>query len=223
MKTTKTTKIKKQLRTKSEELANINTGIADLIEISLRSLDRLNAHPIAKEKFPGNGVYALYYTGDHPLYKDYSAANSKKLKAPIFIDSALKREQKIGRSGKKADIGLYEKIREQYRNIAKTTNLNPGDFYFKALVLDTEHPGVGKTIESALVKHYKPLWNECLEGIGNHNPGKGRMRQAPSSWDVIHPGREWVSKLKGTPECSRRIKRRVKKHMSRVKDQLAQN
>lgn len=40
-----------------------------------------------------------------------------------------------------------------------------------------------------------PVWNQIIDGFGNHDPGKGRYQQRRSVWDIIHPGREWSKKL----------------------------
>ena len=40
------------------------------------------------------------------------------------------------------------------------------------------------------------MWNRCIDGFGNHDPGKGRYQQQKSPWDCIHQGREWADKLK---------------------------
>lgn len=53
------------------------------------------------------------------------------------------------------------------------------------------------TVEAALIKWNRPLWNTRLDGFGNHDPGKGRYEQAKSDWDVIHPGRPFADKCKG--------------------------
>jgi hypothetical protein len=42
----------------------------------------------------------------------------------------------------------------------------------------------------------EPLWNQKLDGFGNHDPGAGRYNQQRSPWDVIHPGRPWAARLK---------------------------
>ena len=42
-----------------------------------------------------------------------------------------------------------------------------------------------------------PLWNSCIDGFGNHDPGSGRYAQAVSEWDSLHQGRPWVNKLTG--------------------------
>lgn len=49
--------------------------------------------------------------------------------------------------------------------------------------------------ERFLIEHYKPVWNVCLEGFGDHDPGKGRRDSQRSWWDALHPGRSWAHKL----------------------------
>jgi hypothetical protein len=49
--------------------------------------------------------------------------------------------------------------------------------------------------ESLLIEKTKPLWNVVVDGFGNHAPGKGRPEQQLSSWDTLHPGRNWATKL----------------------------
>ncbi len=60
--------------------------------------------------------------------------------------------------------------------------------------------------ESLLVEMYCPLWNQKIDGFGNHDPGKGRYNQQRSAWDIIHPGRAWANKLPppSSDECSLR-------------------
>ena len=46
-----------------------------------------------------------------------------------------------------------------------------------------------------LIRHFQPVWNQVIDGFGNHDPGKGRNQQRRSVWDTLHPGREWAGKL----------------------------
>jgi hypothetical protein len=55
-------------------------------------------------------------------------------------------------------------------------------------------------VEAALIRQFNPIWNSCIDGFGNHDPGSGRYEQAKSDWDVLHPGRKWAARLKG--KCS---------------------
>jgi hypothetical protein len=72
------------------------------------------------------------------------------------------------------------------------------------------------TIEAALIKLHRPLWNTTLDGFGNHDPGKGRYQQARSDWDVIHPGRGWSEKCQGAANDRDTILERIEGHLSRL-------
>ena len=39
-------------------------------------------------------------------------------------------------------------------------------------------------VEAAMTRKHKPLWNSCIDGFGNHDPGSGRHHQAKSEWDL---------------------------------------
>ena len=53
------------------------------------------------------------------------------------------------------------------------------------------------TVEAALIRRYRPLWNTVIDGFGNNDPGAGRYNQARSEWDILHPGRLWAERLTG--------------------------
>lgn len=90
-------------------------------------------------------------------------------------------------------FALYNRLSEHYISISKATNLNENDFACRYLVVDDIWIPLA---ESMLIEQYKPLWNRCIDGFGNHAPGKGRYQQQKSPWDCIHEGREWADKLK---------------------------
>ena len=48
--------------------------------------------------------------------------------------------------------------------------------------------------ERRLIQQFKPVWNVCLDGFGNHDPGKGRYGGQRPGWDEVHPGRAWAAK-----------------------------
>jgi hypothetical protein len=73
------------------------------------------------------------------------------------------------------------------------------------------------SIEAALIKLNQPLWNSCVDGFGNHDPGKGRYEQAPSDWDVIHKGRVFSNRLKGTPNPIDEILQKIRHHLEKLK------
>ncbi|MBN1176697.1 MAG: Eco29kI family restriction endonuclease [Dehalococcoidales bacterium] len=69
-------------------------------------------------------------------------------------------------------------------------------------------------VEAELIRKYEPVWNTIIDGFGNHDPGSGRYNQAPSEWDVIHPGRLWASRLTGKPPALQDIIAKLNDHLS---------
>ena len=61
--------------------------------------------------------------------------------------------------------------------------------------------------ERFMLDHYRPVWNMCLDGFGNHDPGVGRRHGMRSRWDTLYPGRRWAGHLrinKASPGSMRR-------------------
>ena len=48
-----------------------------------------------------------------------------------------------------------------------------------------------------------------IDGFGNKDPGRRRATQYCSSWDVLHPGREFAEKLAANPLTAETIAQRV--------------
>ncbi len=64
-------------------------------------------------------------------------------------------------------------------------------------------------VEASLIRQYTPIWNSCIDGFGNHDPGSGRYDQAKSDWDILHPGRHWADKLRGEHANLKEIKEKA--------------
>lgn len=152
-------------------------------------------HTLPPDPFIGAGVYAIYYRGDFAPYQRLAALNKDAFDAPIYIGKAVPSGARKGGLGTNVDHGfaLYNRLSEHYTSISKATNLNENDFACRYLVVDDIWIPLA---ESMLIEQYKPLWNRCIDGFGNHDPGKGRYQQQKSPWDCIHEGREWADKLK---------------------------
>jgi len=84
------------------------------------------------------------------------------------------------------------------------------DFHCRYLVVEDIWIPLG---ESLLVAKFAPLWNNLIDGFGNHDPGSGRYNQARSRWDVLHPGRTWARKCKARPETADQIQNEVREHL----------
>jgi Eco29kI restriction endonuclease len=68
------------------------------------------------------------------------------------------------------------------------------------------------TVEAALIRHYKPIWNTKIDGFGNHDPGAGRYNQAKSEWDIIHPGRSWAEKCLGISLSISEVEKKISEY-----------
>lgn len=160
----------------------------------------LLARPVStlppQECFSGAGIYALYYTGKFPPYCKIAERNiDAQWSAPIYVGKAVPAGARKGGYGLGDSPGevLYRRLREHAESIQQAKNLALADFKCRYLIVDDIWIPLG---ESLLISMFSPLWNQILDGYGNHDPGAGRYNQQRSSWDVIHPGRPWASKLK---------------------------
>lgn len=149
------------------------------------------------QPFQGAGIYALHYFGDFPAYKPIADKNkNNKFKCPIYVGKAVPKGARKGGFGLDATPGkvLYQRLCEHAKSIATTQNLKPEHFCCRYLTVDDIWIPLG---ESLLIEMFSPLWNKTLDGFGIHDPGSGRHKQKASSWDILHPGRTWTSKLSG--------------------------
>ena len=163
-------------------------------------------------KFHGTGVYAIYYIGKSKFYKDISEKNRIEFSLPIYVGKAVPRGWRQARSENKQmkkSFELNERLNEHARSITQANNLNSKDFYCRFMILEGTASSLIWTVEAALIRYYKPLWNSQLDGFGNHDPGEGRYNQAKSEWDVIHPGRIWADKCKGVASSSDQVEEKI--------------
>jgi len=158
-------------------------------------------------KFSGGGVYALYYKGDFPLYQKIYSQNPEW---PIYVGKAVLPGWRQGReSSKEGAPALYRRLSEHSRSINAVHNLEREDFSCRFVVLKSQEADLISTVEAAMTRNYNPLWNSHIDGFGNHDPGKGRYEQAKSEWDVLHPGRVWADRLKGTPPDRNKVEEKI--------------
>lgn len=165
-----------------ELLSNIDAELEKVELLELKDLERGTS-------LPGLGVYLLFYTGNSHIYK-------ASLEEPIYVGKAIASGASTGKV--LVTTSLKSRLLEHKSSITIAENLNIEDFKYKYLAISSDvgaHfiPG----IESYLIRKYVPLWNSVISGFGNHDPGKGRHGQSPSKWDILHPGRKWVSNLTG--------------------------
>jgi hypothetical protein len=147
----------------------------------------------------GAGVYAIYYVGDYPAYRPIKIANgSRGYSQPIYVGKAVPKGARKGGLSFDAGIGsaLRDRLRQHRSSIEQARNLDIDDFKYRALTVDDIWIPLG---ENMLIEKFQPLWNRVIDGFGNKDPGRRRATQYRSSWDVIHPGRDFAEKLATNP------------------------
>lgn len=181
------------------------------VELIDMAVDFLISTPVERlppdERFTGGGVYAVYYSGNYPKYKDLYASSPD---IPIYVGKAVLPGWRQARgSVKENDAALYRRLSEHSRSIAAADNLELKDFSCRFVLLQGQEANLIGTVEAAMTRRYNPLWNSYIDGFGNHDPGKGRYEQARSEWDALHPGRVWADRLKGNPPDSNKIEEKI--------------
>lgn len=170
-------------------------------------------------KFSGVGVYALYFIGNTAPYERYGELNRIKYDYPIYVGKAVPKGWRQARVISNDNQNTYElngRLRQHHRTIEKGAGINPVDFSCRFVIFEGVSSSMISTVESALIRLFKPLWNTEVDGFGNHDPGKGRYNQARSDWDVIHPGREWAKKCAQNPNQKNTIIQRIRTHMDQL-------
>ncbi len=194
-----------------------NDAFAELVKDAVRFFNGTPVHALPPpETFLGTGVYALYYTGRNTLYKRYAELNRLSYNYPIYVGKAVPKGWRQARTSDNAQNQSRElvgRLREHGRNIALGAGLSLDDFMCRFVIFEEEGSDMISTIEAALIKLNKPLWNTAVDGFGNHDPGSGRYEQAKSDWDVIHEGRAWAEKCNGTHAEKSAIISEIRPHL----------
>jgi Eco29kI restriction endonuclease len=120
------------------------------------------------DQFNGAGIYALYYSGAHPLYQPITG-----LTTPIYVGKAT---------------SLIKRLWEHLKTL-RSVKLYAADFWVRCLIVDDIWIPLA---ENYLIRHFRPLWNSILDGFGDHAPGAGRYQSAKPDWHVLHPGVDWA-------------------------------
>ncbi len=152
------------------------------------------------DSFAGAGIYAIYYTGKFKPYRAIAERNREnKFVVPIYVGKAVPAGARKGGFGLGIAPGqvLFSRLREHADSIGEAENLSIEDFQCRYLVVDDIRIPLG---EAMMISKFMPIWNQVIDGFGNHDPGKGRYGQQRSPWDVLHPGREWAKRC---VECNR--------------------
>ena len=193
-----------------------NDAFAELVKDAIRFFNGTPVHALPPpESFLGTGVYAIYYTGNNPTYKKYAEMNRLSYSYPIYVGKAVPkgwRQARVSDTGFDQSKGLFNHLLEHSRSIGIAQGLELQDFMCRFVIFEGASSDIISTIEAALIKLNMPLWNTAVDGFGNHDPGSGRYEQAKSDWDVIHPGRTWAERRKGTHAEESAILSKIKSH-----------
>lgn len=134
------------------------------------------------------------------MYKRYAELNRLAYDYPIYVGKAVPKGWRQARSSDSIlsrSRELITRLREHSRSISLGAELSLDDFTCRFVIFEDEGSDMISTIEAALIKLNRPLWNTAVDGFGNHDPGRGRYEQAKSDWDVVHEGRAWAAKCNG--------------------------
>lgn len=194
-----------------------NDAFVELVKDAVRFFNGTPVHALPPpEHFLGTGVYALYYIGKSPAYAKYSELNRLAYASAIYVGKAVPKGWRQSRSvhdPMNQSSELCHRLSEHGRSIGVVSGLAPADFMCRFVIFEDAGSDMIGTIEAALIRLNRPLWNSSLDGFGNHDPGKGRYEQARSDWDVIHSGRAWAKKCKGTPRTRSAILQDIQNHL----------
>ncbi len=195
-----------------------NDAFAELVKDGVRFFNGTPAQPLPPdERFVGTGVYAIYYTGKSKLYSKYAALNRLAYSFPIYVGKAVPkgwRQARTSHTAENQSHELHHRLCEHRNSIAHASNLKAADFMCRFVIFEGDGSDMISTVEAALIKLTRPLWNVAIDGFGNHDPGKGRYEQACSDWDVIHPGRPWAVKCLGIPAPQAKIIAEINSHLA---------
>ena len=180
--------------TKNDDTREYNPlDYENLTKSCVEELMRRGPYTLPLEKrFTGPGVYALFYTGDLPIYQPVRSLDATH---PIYVGKAVPAGARKGLAKVTKGRSLYNRIKQHTGSIEATASLDVKDFLCRYLIVT---PLWITMAERFLLEHYKPVWNVILDGFGNHDPGKGRYEGEITWWDALHPGREWATKLRQT-------------------------
>ncbi|RYZ65142.1 MAG: Eco29kI family restriction endonuclease [Proteobacteria bacterium] len=144
------------------EKENLGKSVAD-------SLVSQAAVPMATlARFPGAGIYAIYYSGDFDAYLPMKEWNhSNEFHAPIYVGKAVPtggRKGLISSEVSSKGCSLFNRLDEHRKSIVQSGNLSIEDFWCRFLIVDDIWIPLG---ESLMIQRYRPIWNSVIDGFGN--------------------------------------------------------
>lgn len=128
--------------------------------------------------FFGSGIYAIYYTGDLPVYSKITGTET-----PVYVGKADP-ERGDAETPKQQGTRLIRRLGDHRKNIGNAFDV--ADFQYRALVVQS---GWQNAAEAYLINLFKPAWNLVLSGLGKHGDAPTTRGNTQSTWDTLHPGR----------------------------------
>jgi len=193
-----------------------NDAFVELVKDAVRFFSGTPVHTLPPpERFTGTGVYALYYTGRQGIYAKYGELNRLSYDYPIYVGKAVPKGWRQARLADNPDDQsgeLFSRLNQHSNSIKKVSGIEVQDFMCRFVIFEGAGSDMIGTIEAALIKLHRPLWNMSLDGFGNHDPGSGRYEQAKSDWDVLHEGRPWAERCRGQATSMKTIMANVAAH-----------
>ncbi|AMW27032.1 Eco29kI family restriction endonuclease [Arthrospira platensis] len=190
----------------------------EIIKDTIRFFNGTPVHPISIQyRFPGTGVYAIYCIRKTEIYSRFYLINRTAFRAPIYVGKEVPKGWRKAMQSFSVNSQGYElnnRIREHSRSINLGEGLEPSDFFCRFMILEGKESDFIGTVEAALIRIYQQIWNTLIDGFGNHDPGKGRYKQAKSDWDVCHPGRSWADKCQGIHADKKQLLQSIEIFMS---------
>jgi hypothetical protein len=200
-----------------DPLAVENVGVTLAVELLEQPI-----HPLPpSDRFPGAGVYAIYYTGAHPAYSGLVSLNNGAggTKYPVYIGSAVRENAKQGfNPTSTSQARLWTRLGDHAESIGavEASGVNQGlmlkDFRCRFLLLNDAYITLA---ESVMIATFRPAWNGL--GFGSKVVGARRKGQHPSLWDSLHAGRE--GRPTGTAERKAKAEAQIAASIARLSEQ----
>ncbi|GIE32250.1 hypothetical protein Ait01nite_052950 [Actinoplanes italicus] len=169
--------------------------------------------------FAGAGLYCIYYFG---AFQPYAELTSTTDPTPLYVGRAIPKGARAGVGGVLSTVEepvLFNRLREHGRSIEQVEKhsaesgeptLRLADFRCRFLIVEDIWVPLA---EALLIGHFQPVWNQILQGFGNHDPGGGRRRGARPDWDELHPGRPWALKQEPARRTREESVERIRGHL----------
>jgi hypothetical protein len=197
-----------------------STAMEEIIKDTIRFFNGTPIHKLSPAvRFNGAGVYVVYYIGQNKYYQELYQQNRLEFAQPIYVGKAVPSGWRQAKSiNDTTTTELYKRLKEHEKSINQVQNLEKEDFYCRFIVLEDSASYLIGTLEAALIRYYRPIWNTQIDGFGNHDPGSGRYNQAKSEWDILHSGRTWAEKCVGKSASIEQIEAKILEYFKNNKD-----